>query len=75
MDFRTTTDQLLDLGFTIQEIADAIGVSRDAVRTARIRPSSPSHRPQPPNWPEGVRRLLCERVERLQWLGHDLDKP
>jgi hypothetical protein len=56
MNFRTATDELL-VHPTLEDLADALGVSVQTIRQARTVKSSTAHRAPPVGWERAVRRL------------------
>jgi hypothetical protein len=71
MNFKKATDELL-ASVTLQDLADALGVSVQSVRQARVEEGSSAHRSPPPEWERGVSRLATKRSERLQRLAGTL---
>lgn len=60
MDFKTATDQAAPcIGH--QELADALGVSVQSVRAARLDRDSPNFRSAPPGWQLALAKLLRQR--------------
>jgi hypothetical protein len=67
MNFKKATDELL-ASVTLADLADAIGVSVQAIRQARAADGTTAHRAPPEGWEVGVSRLakkLAKRQERL----------
>lgn len=74
MNFKQATDALLE-SVTLQDLADAMGISLQAVRQARSSEGSGSHRPPPSDWERAVAKLASRRGARLQRLAFELSKP
>lgn len=72
-DFAEATDRLIEC-VTLEEIADAMGVSRHIVKQARLDPASPSYRVPPTDWHATVARLARERGNALLQLAKDLER-
>ena len=72
MNFRKATDELL-AGVTLEDLANALGVSIQAVRQARTDEASTAFRSPPPDWERGVRKLATVRARALERLTMTLD--
>ncbi len=62
------------LGVGQDELAACMGVSSSAIRTARLRPDSPSHRAPPKGWRQAIARLARERADHLQALAAEMER-
>lgn len=67
MNFKEFTDRLLAASVTAQDIADAIGVSKNTVLRARME--GPNARPAPPGWESKLRDLAASRAADLSELA------
>jgi hypothetical protein len=67
MSFKEFTDRLLAANVTAQDIADAIGVSKNTVLRARME--GPNARPAPPDWEPKLRDLAASRASDLSELA------
>jgi len=67
MDFRKATDDLC-ARIDHDDIAEALGVSVQTVRQARMAPDVPAHRSPPDEWEKGVIRLAEERLSHYREL-------
>lgn len=74
MDFVSATDALFDYGVTLQEIADALGVSYSAARAARLPKDSSSYRRPPHSWRPMLVRLARQRGGDLTKLADRLER-
>ena len=57
MDFREATGQMMELGVSLREMAEHIGVSRSLLIQARMDPFSSGFRNPPGGWMEGLEEL------------------
>lgn len=64
MNFRQATDVLLE-AITLEDLANAMGVSVQAVRQARAAEGSKAHRSAPPDWEGAVIKLAEARAKAL----------
>jgi hypothetical protein len=67
MNFRSATDELLARA-TLEDLADALKVSVQTVRQARVDEASKSHRPPPEGWETAalcVTENMIAHYERL----------
>lgn len=71
MNFRKATDELL-AGVTLEDLADALGKSVQAIRQARTDEESTAHRTPPVGWEGGVKRLAVQRARQLARLAKAL---
>jgi hypothetical protein len=67
MDFKRATDELL-VHPTLEDLADALGVSVQAIRQARANKESTAYRTPPPNWEGAVLMLAKNSVAQYQRL-------
>jgi hypothetical protein len=74
MDFKTATDRVAGC-ISHSEIAEAVGVSVQTIRQARLDPSAPGHRPPPAGWQEVLVRLARERSRELLDFANSLSLP
>lgn len=68
MNFKKATDELL-AGITLEDVAETLGVSVQAVRQARAAEGTTAHRSPPPGWQAGVARLANKRATQLSRLA------
>jgi hypothetical protein len=68
MKFKKATDELL-VSVTLEDLAEALGASVQAVRQARAGEGSSAHRSPPPGWEEAVRRLAERQAKRHKRLA------
>lgn len=73
MDFKTATDRVAGC-ISHAEIAEAVGVSVQTIRQARLDPSAPGHRPPPANWQEVLARLARERSRKLRAFADEMSE-
>jgi hypothetical protein len=71
MKFRQATDSLLE-SVTLEDLAQALGASVQAVRQARASEGSSSHRSPPQGWEKAVSKLAREQAAKLLTLAHRL---
>ncbi len=71
MDFCEATDDLCGK-VDHRDVAQALGVSLQTIRQARLNPETRSHRPPPDGWREAVMRLAEERVSHYRRLIQEL---
>lgn len=72
MDFREATRRLKDSPQDTQ-LAQALGVTVQSVRQARLPDDQPGHRSPPDDWRTVVARMAQERIEELRALIHTLE--
>jgi hypothetical protein len=72
MNFRKATDALLE-SVTLEDLADAMGVSVQALRQARAAEGTASHRSPPPQWQAAVRKLALRAAARNSRLATQLE--
>lgn len=68
MNFRQATDALLE-SVTLQDLADAMGISVQSVRQARTVEGSTAHRAAPPKWESAVARVAVRHSQKLSRLA------
>lgn len=73
MDFKTATDRLASANLTLDDVAEAAGVTLNTISRARLDPSSDSYRSPPPNWREALIRLARDRGGELAGLAEELE--
>lgn len=73
MNFKKATDELL-ASVTLADLAEALGVSVQAVRQARAAEETTAHRAPPQEWEEGVFLLAKRRTQRLERLIRALNR-
>ena len=71
MNFQKATDALLE-SVTLEDLANAMGVSVQAVRQARAAEGSTSYRSPPEGWESAARRLAKMRATQLLRLASRL---
>ena len=72
MNFRKATDALLE-SVTLQDLADAVGVSLQAIRQARAAEGSAAYRRPPDRWEPAVAKLARSAASRLSKLAERLE--
>lgn len=73
MNFRKATDELLE-AVTLEDLAEALGASVQAVRQARAAEGTTAHRAPPPGWERATIRLANRRLGKLSTLAKALEK-
>ena len=71
MNFRKATDALLE-SVTLEDLANALKVSVQALRQARAAEGSTAHRQPPEGWESGVVRLAKARASQLLRLAESV---
>jgi len=71
MNFKQTTDALLE-SVTLEDLADAIGVSVQTIRQARAAEGTSAHRTPPPGWEAGAASLARKASIRYQKIAKSL---
>lgn len=74
MTFKQATDALAGC-YSLDEIADALGVSANTVRRARMVAGNPNARPAPERWEPVLAKLARSRGGELAKLADELEKP
>ena len=74
VDFKTASDRATGACITLDNIADASGVSDSLIRRARLDPKGPSFRRPPPGWEKAVAKLARERAGELVRLAKELER-
>ncbi len=78
MDFKTASDRVTGACVTLDDIADAAGVSDSLIRRARLDPKGSSFRRPPDGWKKAIIKLANLRVMELinlaQELGVEVDR-
>lgn len=72
MDFKAATDRLMDKGVGLDDVADALGVAHQTVRSYRLDPESSGYRRPPDDWRPKLAALAGERGGELSKLARDL---
>jgi hypothetical protein len=72
MDFKEATSQAIELGITLDEMADLMGVSRATLVAARVEVSKPNYRKPPSNWAPALRHILQSHSAALLALANRL---
>jgi len=67
MNFQKCTDGLLEK-ITLEDMANELGVSIQAIRQARVSDQSSAHRSPPRGWTSAVRVLARKRIKQLKKL-------
>ena len=67
MDFREAADSLCGK-IDHHDVAQALGVSLQTIRQARLQPETRAHRPAPAGWRDAVIRLAEEKVSHYRQL-------
>jgi hypothetical protein len=73
VDFREATGRLIELGVTLREMADAMGVSHSLLVQARMDPSTKGHRNPPDQWREALREIAVKRGKSFAELAKKLE--
>ncbi len=73
MNFRQATDALLE-SVTLEDLANAMGISIQAVRQARAAEGSKAHRSPPPDWDGAVIQLAQARAKALSALARQVSR-
>lgn len=73
MDFKSATDRLTACLSHI-DIADAAGVSVQAIRQARVDSKSLSYREPPKGWQKVIAHLARQRAKELKALADAVEK-
>ena len=71
MNFKQATDALLE-SVTLEDLAERMGVSVQALRQARVAEGSKAHRSPPVEWEGAVRRMAIERQQYFKRLADKL---
>lgn len=71
MNFQKATDELLR-AVTLEDLAEALGASVQAIRQARASEATTAHRSPPAGWEVGVVRLAKKRARELLRLAKSL---
>jgi hypothetical protein len=74
VDFREATGKLIDLGVTLREMADAMGVSHSLLVQARMDSSASGYRKPPDQWREVLRDIARRRGKAFAELARKLEK-
>lgn len=74
MDFREATGRLIELGVTLREMAEAMGVSHSLLVQARMQPSAKGHRKPPNRWREALLSIARERGRAFTGLADELER-
>lgn len=72
MNFKKATDELL-ASVTLADLAEALGVSVQAVRQARAAEATTAHRAPPEGWEKAVRRLAVRQGARFRRLARSCE--
>jgi hypothetical protein len=73
MNFKQATDALLE-SVTLEDLAEAMGVSVQAIRQARAVETSAAFRSPPPKWEIQVKRLAERQSRRFDRLVREMGK-
>lgn len=73
MTFQEATDLLLEHGFALQEIGEALDIAYTTIRAMRLNPESTSHRQPPQDWKAALGRLACSRARDLYELAWNIN--
>lgn len=71
MNYKEATDRLFER-ITAADLAEALGVSQNAVARARLDPTTRDYRPPPQGWRIAVARLAQRKARVLLDLGEAL---
>jgi len=72
MNFKQATDALLG-AVTLQDLAEAMGVSVQALRQARSAEGTAAHRSPPEGWELAIQQVANRRASHLQKLAAKLN--
>ena len=72
MNYREVTGQMIELGVSLGEMAEYLGVSRSLLIQARMGPSASGSRNPPDGWLEGLEGLARQRGGKLTELADRL---
>lgn len=72
MDFKAATDAFAGC-FSLDEIGEALGVSGNTVRRARMDPKSSHSRSAPPGWEAALAKLAKAKGKELARLAEQLE--
>ncbi len=73
MGFKKATDEFVNCGVGLADVASALGASYSAVKQARLDPNSRHYRTPPPDWQPKLRKLAEDRGGRLVKLAEELE--
>ncbi len=63
----------MELGVSLEEIGDALGIAYTTVRATRLDPDSANYRRPPEEWRPKLAALARERGGELQGLAEELE--
>lgn len=64
----------MELGVTLGDLAEDLGVSEAGIRQARLDPAASGYRSPPEGWPAAVARLARRRARELEELADGLQQ-
>jgi hypothetical protein len=73
MDFQSATDRVAGC-VTHEELAEALGLSPQTIRVARLSPDSPNYRKPPEGWERALAKLARKRGGELVKLAEQLEQ-
>ena len=73
MNFRKATNALLESA-TLEDLAEAIGVSVQAVRQARTDDMSTAHRSPPSGWEKAVHDIAVRQMQHFASLARQMKR-
>jgi len=71
MNFKQATDALLE-SVTLEDLAERMGVSVQALRQARVAEGSKAHRSPPVGWEAAIRQMAARRKQYYKKLEESL---
>ena len=72
MDFKTTTDRIMEFGVPTRELGEALGLRPNTIRVMRLDPTSEHHRSPPAGWESALLQLMRGRSKELDALADEL---
>lgn len=73
MDFKDASGRLMDLGVSLREMAEHMGVSRSALNQARLDPKATGYRTPPDNWRTKLAELARARGGELVGVADEIE--
>lgn len=75
MDFKQATDRMQRLGFTLHQMANALGIGHQTIRAMRVQPGTPTYRTAPPEekWVPAFLNLIAQRKNEVKETEDDFE--
>ena len=73
MDFKRATD-ILGKSISLRAVGEQFGYSGETMKAARVKSTSPHHRPPPAGWQRAVITLARRRARELDDLAFELER-